>query len=139
MATNEEIQSFAKKWIEIYNNNKNTVSALASDDLCTECETLGFEMDCGKSLEVAFPGIDAFNDYLELERIIDKIEDTHLIGCAIFSKWRYYTHWAYSGEEISAPEVRAWFFMMFQRLEHLTIQTLIVQDKTYQPADKDKS
>ncbi len=107
MATNEEIQSFAKKWIEIYNNNKNTVSALASDDLCTECETLGFEMDCGKSLEAAFPGIDAFNDYLELERIIDKIEDTHLIGCAIFSKWRYYVR-RYSKNIYTIRKRRRW-------------------------------
>jgi len=138
MAANEEIQSFAKKWLEIYSNENNTVFELASDNLGVECEILGFDMDCGKSFESAYPDTGAFNDYRKLERIIDKIEDTHLIGCAIFSQWRYYTHWAYSCDEIATLKSRAWFIMMFRRLEQLTIQPSILQDCYCPPTFKGK-
>lgn len=49
-----------------------------------ECWSLGFEMDCGQSF-IETCGEDAWQSVDELQRIIDSINDTKLLGSAIFS------------------------------------------------------
>lgn len=86
--------------------------------MAVDCETLGFGMDCGHAFSEKY-GTAAY-DTEELQRIIGQITDISLLGSAIYSRWRYFTHWAYSGSEILAPENRAWFIIALCRLDELT-------------------
>ncbi|MDQ0155453.1 hypothetical protein [Robertmurraya andreesenii] len=114
MANNRQINEFAIKWLEKYRNAKATETEVA-EGFADECFALGFEMDCGKSFEDAFPNTKAFSDYTQLKRIINQVEDITLLGSTIFSKWRYITHWSY-GEDLLSPENRPWFIIAFSRL-----------------------
>lgn len=62
----------------------------------------------------------AVNNYDALDIIIDDVTDIPLLGSAIYSQWRYYNHWAYSGEEILEPENRAWFIRALNRMALLS-------------------
>lgn len=95
---------------------------LSPEELCTffdsmtfpeECRKLGFEMDCGNSFREVYS--DAFESETELSRIIDEITNVKVLGSAIFSKWRYFNHWAYNPQEeyMSNPH---WFLIAFRRL-----------------------
>ena len=52
--------------------------------------------------------------------MIDDVTDIFLLGSAIYSQWRYFNHWAYSGEDILEPQNRAWFISAFSRLAQLS-------------------
>lgn len=91
MATINEIHEFAVRWFEKY-RSPDTSEQEVEEGFSEECFALGFEMDCGKSFEAAFPGMNMLNDADAMNKIIDQIQDVHLLGSAIFSKWRYVTH-----------------------------------------------
>ena len=46
--------------------------------------------------------------------------DIPLLGSAIYSQWRYFNHWAYTGAEILEPKNRAWFILALSRLALLS-------------------
>ena len=89
--------------------------------MADDCFSLGFEMDCGKAFSEKYPA--AFNDSQALSKIVNEITDIPLLGSAIFSQWRYFNHWAYSGDEILAPNNREWFIIALSRLKELTEET----------------
>lgn len=117
MAAKKKIHAFAVRWFEKYRSS-GTSEHEVEEGFSEECIALGFKMDCGKSFEAAFPETNAFNDADALYEIIDQIQDVHMLGSAIFSKWRYITHWA----EVSLldPQYRNWFITAFFRLDVLT-------------------
>lgn len=80
-----------------------------------ECRSLGFEMDCGKSLEAAFPDKQCFCETENWRTAVELITDPIQLGTAIFSQWRYYTHWAGTGTEWNGE----WFRIAFKRLSRL--------------------
>ena len=61
---------------------------------------------------------DEFRNPDSLEKVIDGIDDVQLLGSAIFSKWRYYNHWA-MGESIRDEESMRWFNMITKRILEL--------------------
>ena len=119
MTANQDIHAFAVKWFDMFRNTKTVNHEVEDSTFADECFSLGFEMDCGKAFESAFPESKAFNDYRELDKIIDSIDNVPLLGSAIFSKWRYFTHWAGPGEDILSFENRSWFITALGRLERL--------------------
>lgn len=118
LANKEKIRRFALLWKQMYANHK-TTPFYFFEESCFIGEglaDLGFEMDCGESLEAAFPGGQAFEDNAALERIIDRL-DVKTLGNAIFSQWRWWNHWS------TAPMKEVdfqWFVMAFSRLAELT-------------------
>ncbi len=64
----------------------------------------------------------AVNNYGELKKIIDYINDIELLGSAIYSRWRYFNHWAYDGEEILELKNRSWFILALNRLVILSAE-----------------
>ncbi|MDF1494845.1 hypothetical protein [Caproiciproducens sp. CPB-2] len=118
MATKREIYEFAIKWFEKYRGEKTTEHEVA-EGFSEECFSLGFEMDCGHSFKNAFPDANAFQDYESLDRMIGQVDDIDLLGSAIFSQWRYITHWSY-GESLLSDKNRPWFILAFSRLIVLT-------------------
>lgn len=53
-------------------------------------------MDCGHVFSKKYGN--AANTFEALERIVGEITDIPLLGSAIYSQWRYFNHWAYSGD-----------------------------------------
>lgn len=122
--SNKEIHKFALKWFDKFRDTKATGRDLCEDTaFADECFALGFQMDCGESFIAAYPDLNVFSDYRELDKIIDSVEDIQLLGSAIFSKWRYFNHWAGNGEEITLTENRGWFITALGRLELLTSES----------------
>ena len=113
----EAVLQFASKWLDRFNDPNVSYIELVDHWMADDCRSLGFEMDCGNAFCQNYPV--AFNDCDALGKVIDKITDISLLGSAIFSKWRYYNHWAYSGSEILEPENRKWFILALERLKAL--------------------
>lgn len=86
-----------------------------------ECFALGFKMDCGEGFNNAFSDV-GLGDAEGLDKIIDDISDAQLLGSAIFSEWRYITHWSMGGEDANllSLEHRKWFILAFAKLATMT-------------------
>ena len=116
MAENKAICEFADKWNRKFRSPE-TSSAEVECKFGPECKKLGFQMDCGEAFRNQF-GEKAFYNAAEFQKIADDIQDEMLLGSALFSKWRYCTHW--TGEPILSDENRAWFREALYRLSVLT-------------------
>ena len=81
-----------------------------------DCWALGFEMDCGRSYAKAFPGQTGF-EAAPLKTVLPQITDVRFLGTAIFSYWRYLSHWLCAPPPEDASE---WFRLAFGRLKELT-------------------
>ena len=82
-----------------------------------DCIKLGFQMDCGNEFNKRYPGcLNAHDEKLEL--VIDEIVDVDLLGSAVFSYWRYLTHWA--GPYQLEGEVCKWFLLALKRMRTIT-------------------
>lgn len=79
------INRFAKKWLDIFNNSSTIHKCLFNNFLAEDCEKIGFKMDCGKSFIDKYGK--SFYNYIELDSNINKINDIELIENAIYSKW----------------------------------------------------
>lgn len=62
----------------------------------------------------------AVNNYNELNKVIDDVTDIQLLGSAIYSRWRYFNHWAYNATDILKAENRAWFLLALGRMQVLS-------------------
>lgn len=118
MADMKQIYEFAVKWCDKFRDQKTNYIELVDHYLADDCEALGFEMDCGHAFSEKYG--DAASDNEALDKIIDDVDDIPLLGSAIYSRWRYFNHWAYSGAEVLEPKNRAWFILALSRLALLT-------------------
>ena len=80
-----------------------------------EMRSLGLEMDCGNSFHEVY-GLE-LGDCRGLELYYKKIDDPYILGNALFSEWRFFTHWANCG--MTEDNVR-WFELAASRLEEIT-------------------
>ena len=113
---NKEIYAFAKYYFNLYRNPKST-NFQVEEGFADKCFSLGFEMDTGVSFLEKFPK--AFDSVEELDKIIDRVDDAHFLGTAIFSMWRYITHWTYCSHPLDT-DFRPWFISAFGRLMTIT-------------------
>ena len=114
----KDIYAFAKYYFNIYRNPKAT-NFQVEEGFADKCFSLGFQMDSGNSFCEKYPH--AFNDAEELDKIIEEIDDPQFLGTAIFSQWRYITHWSYCSHPLD-PEYRPWFICAFGRLMAITAE-----------------
>ena len=115
--TAKELEQFANKYIDFFkykpNKSRETFSRFFEDnEFARDCEALGFEMDCGHSFTEAYG--EGWNEVEHLKAIIDKVDDINIIGAGLFSRWRYYNHWAYSGP---GEKDKEWFLILLHRLK----------------------
>lgn len=122
----KQIHEFAVKWREKFRDPNISYAELVDDYMAEDCASLGFRMDCGHAFSEKYG--EASNKQDALAKIIDEVTDIPLLGSAIYSQWRYFNHWAYSGAEILHPENRAWFILALDRLGYLSRKN-IVQSK----------
>lgn len=118
MADMHQIHEFAVKWCDKFRDQNINYIELVDHYMADDCAALGFEMDCGHAFSEKYG--DAANNSETLNRIIDEVDNIPLLGSAIYSQWRYFNHWAYSGEEILEYKNRAWFILALSRLALLS-------------------
>lgn len=122
----KKINVFAKKWIKKFTDDNINYVELVDHYLADDCDEIGFIMDCGRSFSEKYGK--AFEGYLELEPVINDIYEIDLIGSAIYSKWRFYNHWAYDSSSILCNTSRDWFIAMFERIIEITEQYNFLND-----------
>ncbi len=105
----EKIRAFIEKW----DGHISEDSSFADD-----CLKLGFKMDSGSSFKDAFPDENLTSAEV-LSSLADRITDTHFLGTAIFSFWRYRTHWCDVPGGGLNEEAHQWFKIAFARLRAL--------------------
>lgn len=119
-----KIHDFSMKWFDAFrNNNTKDMDIVDDQSFADDCFSFEFKMDCGEAIIKAFPDNNVFNDWQELDKVIDTIDDVQLLGSAIFSKWRYFNHWAGPGESITDAANRAWFITALGRLERIAAES----------------
>jgi hypothetical protein len=114
VADKKQIYEFAVKWCGKFQNPETNYIELTELWMADDCAALGFKMDSGEAFSEKYG--DAASNSKALEKIIDDVDDILLLGSAIYSQWRYFNHWAYSGSEILLPENRLWFILALNRL-----------------------
>lgn len=120
MPNYQRIHDFAVKYQKLYENPK-TTEADVSEGFAEQCFALGFEMDCGKSFMELFPNAPFYSPDA-LAEIIDEVGHTMLLGGAIFSRWRYVTHWA-DFSSLLDERNRKWFAIAFKRLAIIALES----------------
>lgn len=87
----KQVHDFATKWIDKFRDQKINYIELVDHYMADDCESLGFQMDCGHAFSEKYGN--AASKYDELNRVIDEITDISLLGSAIYSQWRYFKPW----------------------------------------------
>lgn len=118
MAKLSDIHTFAVFWTSRFKNPDINYAELVDHCLADDCAALGFEMDSGKAFGEKYGA--AVYDVKPLMRIIDSVDDIPLLGSAIYSRWRYFNHWAYDAREILERENLEWFITALGRLDELS-------------------
>ena len=113
-----KISGFAKHWRRVFETPTSTHYD-AEDVFAEDCFALGFKMDCGNAFQEAYPDAKVFENAENLQSVIQSVNDVDLLGSAVFSHWRYCTHWAYECDLMSADN-RKWFIIAFTRMIELT-------------------
>lgn len=116
--SDKDVYDFAMKWYEKFSNQSIDYIELIDHFMADDCEALGFKMDCGNSFSNSYGK--AVHDSEELKVIINRINDISLLGSAIYSRWRYFNHWAYDAESILEEKNRQWFLLALNRLMQLS-------------------
>lgn len=114
----KQIHDFAVKWCDKFRDENTNYIELVDHFMADDCAALGFEMDCGHAFSEKYG--QAANNHEALEKIINDVTDIPLLGSAIYSQWRYFNHWAYTGAEILEPQNRNWFITALAHLEKLS-------------------
>jgi hypothetical protein len=118
VADMKQVHDFAVKWCDKFHDQKINYIELVDHYMADDGVTLGFKMDCGNVFSKRYGK--AVNDYKELNKVIDEVNDIELLGSAIYSQWRYFNNWAYTGEEILEFKNRSWFILALSRLAMLS-------------------
>ena len=116
----KDIFAFAKKWSEKFSDKNISYIELVDRYMAEDCKSLNFNMDCGNSFWELYGK--AVYDSDTLTPIINQINDIPLLGSAIYSRWRYFNHWAYDPSSILEEKNRKWFLLALNRLMELTNQ-----------------
>ena len=118
MSCMKQIHDFAVKWCDKFKDSKINYIELVDHYMADDCAALNFEMDCGHAFSEKYGS--AVFDNVELNKIINNIDNIPLLGSAIYSRWRYFNHWAYCSTAILEPKNRAWFISALNRLAVLS-------------------
>lgn len=107
-----KINYFARKWHWKFFDRYPDIGD--HGNLADECWNMGFGMDSGNWISRTYPDIDV-KDPVALQTIISDIDNVFFLGTAIFSYWRWLTHWMGWGE-IYSDDAKEWFTLAFDRL-----------------------
>ena len=112
MAENKQISEFAEKWCKIFADPK-TSERDVDASFGQACAELGISMDCGNAFQRQY-GEQAFYSPAVLDTVLGEVRDERLLASAVYSKWKYITHW--TQQNLLDPENRRWFSLALDRL-----------------------
>lgn len=108
----ERVYDFAEKYKKVFLDPESTMESIEDSGFPQECYQMNFGDDGGRKFIVATPDSDAFNDVMELERVIDEVDNYLIIGSALSGKWQLL-------DELTQMD-KMWFALMLNRLMELT-------------------
>ena len=118
MSHYHELHKFAVEYLALY-QDINTPYYMIEEGFADRCFDLNLKMDCGESFCRLYP--EGMRDADNLKKIIHNVTNPEILGSAIFSQWRYVTHWAMSPMvNLMDENYRPWFVEAFTRLAELT-------------------
>lgn len=112
----KEIYLFAKEWQNRFLKGEAALHDF-EEDFGNACIKLGFQMDCGEECNKQYPEL-MKNIGEEVHETVESISDLELLGSAVFSYWRYLTHWAWIYDLNS--DTCQWFAIVLGRIKDLT-------------------
>jgi len=114
---NLSIVSFAKYYIRLYSRNKTEEEQLLIDNFFEHCNSLGYSLKSADwFVETFMDTTRSLNDI----SVIDKINNSELLGSIILKKWQHITQW--SSEGLLSKENRIWFIIAFSRLYQIGLE-----------------
>lgn len=111
------VYNFAVKWNEKFRDPNIDYLELVDHYLADDCSALGFEMDCVHAFEEKFER--AIYAARALDGILENVNDISLLESIIYSRQRYFNHWAYDAAEILSMPNRSRFIIALNRLAEL--------------------
>lgn len=112
----KEIHLFAKEWQKKFLADKAPLDDF-ENNFGDACIKLGFQMDCGEECNKQCPEL--MNSIgKDIHNIVASISDLELLGSALFSYWRYLTHWAWIYD--LNQDTCEWFVIVLERIKDLT-------------------
>ena len=121
MRTLKQVQTLLAKWIDKFRDQKINYFELVDRYMSDDCAALGFRWTAVMLFRKNTGN--AASRYDELDKIIDDVTDIDLLGSAIYSRWRYFNHWAYDASTILENENRSWFILALSRLAYFPEKT----------------
>ncbi len=112
----KKIYDWAQYYYDLFTNPASTEQQLM-EAFPEKCEELGFFMDCGHTFESVY-GKNTLMNKESFQRVIPQVDDPILLGSAIFSMWRNYTHWSFD-TNLTSDECREWFILAFDKMKSL--------------------
>lgn len=117
MATNKRINDVCKKWLEVFKKDGVMLYELEDKDFGNDFYAQEFDVDKVQVFEERYPG--AFHDLEEFKKVVGEIDDISFLGDAIYSKWRYVTHWE-TETNLLTEKNHDWLVLALSQLENLT-------------------
>lgn len=115
----EQVREFCFFWRDKFLDPDIYYRELTGPALGDDCQNLGFRMDSGDGFEAKYPG--AMGNTEAFASIIEGVGDIRLLGSAIYSQWRYFSHWSGDPRSILEEDNRTWFLLAFGQLEKLAL------------------
>lgn len=122
MAEIDKVYDFAITWLNKFRDPNISYKKLVSHNFGDECSKLGFQIYCGYTFFEKYKDINKLESF---KIILKDIKDIDFLGSAIYSKWSYFSTWAYDGSEILEKRNREWFIFALEHLANLS------KDKPY--------
>lgn len=117
MATHKRINDVAKKWLEVFKKDGVMRYELEAKEFGNDFYAQEFDADKVEAFEAVYPN--AFHDLDGFKAIAGEVEGVQLLGDAIYSKWRYVTHWE-TDTDLLTPKNHEWLVLALSRLVDLT-------------------
>lgn len=108
----EVIHDFAEKYKNMFLDPASTMESIEEAGFPDECYAMNFGDDGGRKFIVATPDCDAFNNVMDLEKVIDSVDNYLVIGSALSGKWQLLS-------ELTQMD-KMWFVLMLNRIMELT-------------------
>lgn len=121
LANRKTIHLFAAVWLSRFQRHAQQPSDFFIKDFShwfgEECRLLGFKMDSGEmySERIKEERLKSDGKAADLD-LIPNIYNWETLGSALFSQWRYLTHWEMAPLEKALPEYLPWFILMLKQL-----------------------
>ncbi len=120
--------NFSRYYLRLYSRNRPDEEQFLRNKFFERCTKLGYTLNGADwFIEMFFETTHSLNDI----NVIDKINNSQLLGSIILKKWRHITHW--SSDSLLSKENRIWFIVAFNRLYQIGLEKTKKNSNKKQP------